>query len=114
MELTDSSEASTPFQGLHPTQPTFPRRACKYVIVYLDVYSVLDDPLLVVSMEVVVEMAAESGVQLAQHERPNVDVFAGNDSSGDALVVFVDRFEDVAFHSEPGYRRFAWLYRDWL
>ena len=27
--FTDSSEASTPFQGLHPTQPTFPRRAEK-------------------------------------------------------------------------------------
>ncbi len=95
-------------------RPHIAKSACKYGVDYLDVYSVLDDPLLAASMADVVEMAARSGVPLDEQERPNVDVFAGRDSSGDDLVVFVDRFESMAFHSEPGSRRFAWLYRDWL
>ena len=89
-------------------KPHIAKSACKYGIDYLDVYSVLGDPLLVASMEVVVEMAAESGVQLAQHERPNVDVFAGNDSFGDALVVFVDRHAHPAgLATDPDGRPFS-------
>ena len=43
-------------------------------------------------------------------DRPNVDVYGGYDTIGQALVVFVDRFENIAFHSEPGDRRFGWLF----
>lgn len=35
-----------------------------------------------------------------QPERPNVHLYAGYDTSGEPLVVFVDRL--MAFHSEPG------------
>jgi len=44
-----------------------------------------------------------------QPERPNVDLYAGYDTSGEPLVLFVDRFENLAFHSEPGLRRYKWL-----
>ena len=47
---------------------------------------------------------------LGEAERPNVDVYAGYDTDGNTLVVFVDRFEEIAFHSEPGSRRFGWLF----
>ena len=55
-------------------------------------------------------MAMEAGKVLDAHERPNIEVFAGHDVAGVPLVVFVDRFEDIAFHAEPGYRRFHWLF----
>lgn len=92
-------------------KPHIAQSACKYGIDHLDVYSVLDDPLFVATMPEVIEMAAQSGVVLDQEERPNVDVFAGRDSSGYDLVVFVDRFNKVAFHSEPGHRRFTCVRR---
>ena len=91
-------------------KPHIARSACKYGITDLDVYSVLDAPLLVGTMADMAEMATEAGVVLDEPERPNVDVFAGNDSFGDPLVGFVDRFENMAFHSEPGKRRFGWLF----
>ena len=93
-------------------KPHIAESACKHGVEYLDVYLVLDAPFFVKNMAVVVEMAAELGIVLGQHERPNVDVVAGHDVSGDELIVFVDRFENVAFHSEPGYQRFAWLSPD--
>ena len=43
-------------------------------------------------------------------DRPNVFVYAGYDLADRPLVVFVDRFENIAFHSEPGTRRFGWLF----
>lgn len=43
-------------------------------------------------------------------ERPNVVIYAGYDIADRPLVVFVDRFENVAFHSEEGSRRFSWLF----
>ena len=92
------------------TPPHIARSACKHGITYLDVYSVLDSPLLVAIMEDVVEMAVEAGTVLDAHERPNVEVFAGYDVAGVSLVVFVDRFENIAFHAEPGRRRFGWLF----
>ncbi len=95
-------------------KPHIAQSACKYGRNYLDVYSVLDDPLFVATMPEIIEMAAQSGVVLNQDERPNGDVFAGRDSSGHDPVVFVDRFNKVAFHSEPGQRRFRWLYENWL
>lgn len=94
--------------------PHIAESACKDGVEYLDVYLVLDAPLFTGSMTVVVDMAAESGVVLGQHERPNVDVVAGRGLSDNELVVFVDRFERVAFHSEPGHRRFMWLFQDWM
>ena len=74
-------------------RPHIAKSACKYGVDYLDVYSVLDDPLLAASMADVVEMAARSGVPLDEQERPNVDVFAGRDSSGDDLVVLSSLWE---------------------
>ena len=47
---------------------------------------------------------------MGQSDRPNVTVYAGYDVTGNPLVVFVDRFENMAFHSEPGLRRFGWLF----
>ena len=94
--------------------PHIAESACKHGVNSLDVYSVLKFPLLVRWMADVVEMATQSGVKFDEHERPNVTVVAGYDLSGNELVVFVDRFEDLAFHSEPAYRRFAWLFQDWM
>lgn len=47
---------------------------------------------------------------LGQAERPNIEVYAAYDTSGNPLVVFVDRFENMAFDSEPGLRRYGWLF----
>ncbi len=93
-----------------PGKPSIARSACKHGIEYLDVYVVLDDPLQVLSMADVTERAAQTGAGLHLSGQPNVRVFVGYDLSGAPLVVFVDRFENLAFHSEPGYRRFAWLF----
>ena len=43
-------------------------------------------------------------------DRPNVVVFGGRDGRQEPLVVFVDRFERIAFHSEPGRRNFGALF----
>jgi len=43
-------------------------------------------------------------------ERPNVDVYAGLGVYQQKLVVFVDRFENQAFHAEPGDRNFGWMF----
>ena len=43
-------------------------------------------------------------------DRPNVVVYAGYDIADRSLAVFVDRFENIAFHSEAGSRRFGWLF----
>ena len=94
--------------------PHIAESACKDGVEYLDVYLVLDAPLFTGSMAVVVDMAAGSGVVLGQHERPYVDVVAGRGLSDNEWVVFVDRFERVAFHSEPGHWRFEWLFQDWM
>lgn len=47
---------------------------------------------------------------LGKEGRPNVDVY-GRYGIGDfPLVVFVDRFEGMAFHSEPGLPKYEYLY----
>lgn len=47
---------------------------------------------------------------LGEAERPNVVVYGGYDLNGTPLVVFVDRYERIAFHSEPGLPRFKKLF----
>ena len=42
--------------------------------------------------------------------RPNVTVYGGLDVYRAELVVFVDRFEGVAFHSEPGLAKYEELF----
>ena len=91
--------------------PYIARSACKHGITYVDVYLLLRDPMLVESMVEIVELAAKAGKKLDEPDRPNVDVFVGHDSFGHPLVVFVERFRNMAFHSEPGWRRFGWLFR---
>ena len=41
-------------------------------------------------------------IGLGEKDRPNVDVYGGYSVNDTPLVVFVDRFEEMAFHSEPG------------
>ena len=55
-------------------------------------------------------MADVAALGVADSERPNVVVYAGYVVANRPLVVFVDRFEDIAFHAEPGSRRFGWLF----
>ncbi len=51
-------------------------------------------------------------IGLGEPERPNVTVYGGLALSRKRLVVFVDRFEGVAFHSEPGLPKYAVLFGD--
>lgn len=78
--------------------------AHKHGVTFFDVRQVIENPYRILPMP---ELA---DIGLGQPERPNVDVYAGYDSAGSPLVVFVDRFERVAFHSEPGLRRFGSLF----
>ena len=78
--------------------------AYKHGVTVFDVRQVLENPYYIVSMPKLAEMG------LGQPERPNVDVYVGFDRAGRPLVVFVDRFEQVAFHSEPGLPRFRQLF----
>ena len=47
---------------------------------------------------------------LGEEDRVNVMVYAGYGIHGEELVVFVDRFEGMVFHSEPGDRNFGWMF----
>lgn len=49
-------------------------------------------------------------IGLGQKGRPNVDVYGGYSVDDVPLVVFVDRFEGMAFHSEPGIPKYQDLY----
>lgn len=51
-----------------------------------------------------------AGIGMGESERPKVVVYAGYDVAGEPSVVNVDRFEGVAFHSEPGHRNYRWLF----
>lgn len=62
------------------------------------------------SPEWIVRMPLLETSETDNDNRPNVDVYGGYDTLGQRLVVFVDRFEDIAFHSEPGDLRFGWLF----
>ena len=69
-----------------------------------DVRLVLGDPSAVVTMSDLTD-AGFSDLQ-----RPNIVVYAGYDTDENPLVVFADRFENVAFRSERGQRRFGWMF----
>jgi len=84
--------------------PYISRSACRHGVTSNDIELVLDDPSHVLSLS---DIAA---IGLGDPERPNVIVYAGYDIANNPLVVFVDRFENIAFHSEPGRRRFSWLF----
>ena len=45
-----------------------------------------------------------------EEDRVNVMVYAGYGIHGEELVVFVDRFEGIVFHAEPGDRNFGWMF----
>ena len=49
-------------------------------------------------------------IGLGQKDRPNVDVYGGYSVNDVPLVVFVDRFEGTAFHSEPGIPKYKYLF----
>ena len=49
-------------------------------------------------------------IGLGEVDRPNVDVYGGYGIGDVPLVVFVDRFEGMAFHSEPGLPKYEDLY----
>lgn len=78
--------------------------ACRHGISFYDVQSVRLAPERVISM---VDLA---GIGMGESERPKVVVYAGYDVAGEPSVVNVDRFEGVAFHSEPGHRNYRWLF----
>jgi len=68
------------------------------------VIAVLHHPEWVMSMPELAE------VGLGEMGRPNVDVYGGYGINDMPLVVFVDRFEEMAFHSEPGIPRYEDLF----
>ena len=83
--------------------PYIARSACRHGVTPDDIQQVLEDPTYVLAM-------SDLAVGTDHLERPNVVVYAGYDIGGRPMVVFVDRFENIAFHSEPGSRRFGWLF----
>lgn len=85
-------------------RPHIAPSAYKRDITFHDVDVVLRFP------EKVMRMSESAETGMGPSERPNVELYAGYDTSGKPLVVFVDRFENVAFHSEPGLRRYSWLF----
>ena len=84
--------------------PYITRSACKHGVTSDDIEVILEHPEWIVRMPLLYEDGKD------ETDRPNVDVYGGYDTSGQPLVVFVDRFENIAFHSEPGSRRFGWLF----
>ena len=49
-------------------------------------------------------------IGLGEKGRPNVDVYGGCSVNDTPMVVFVDRFEEMAFHSEPGIPKYEELF----
>ena len=84
--------------------PYIASSACRHGVTTDDIELVLDDP------SHVLTMADAATLAKGDSERPNVVVYAGYDIANRPLVVFVDRFENIAFHAEPGSRRFRWLF----
>lgn len=78
--------------------------ACKRGVTYYDVIAVLHHPEWEMSMPDLAEIG------LGEKGRPNVDVYGGYSINDMPLVVFVDRFEETAFHSEPGIPKYEELY----
>jgi len=85
-------------------QPDIADSARRHGVTIDDIELVLDDP------SHVLTMADVAALGMGDSERPNVVVYAGYDIADRPLVVFVDRFENIAFHTEPGSRRFGWLF----
>lgn len=82
------------------------KSACRHGVTPVDVALVLGNPIWMMSMPDLHD------VGLGESERPNVTVYGGLAVSRNELVVFVDRFEGVAFHSEPGLPKYAELFDD--
>lgn len=80
--------------------------ACRHGVTPVDVALVLGNPIWTMSMPDLHDIG------LGELERPNVTVYGGLAVSRNKLVVFVDRFEGVAFHSEPGLPKYAELFGD--
>ena len=78
--------------------------ACKRGITYYDVIAVLNHPEWEMSMPELAEIG------LGREGRPNVDVYGGYSINDTPLVVFVDRFEEMAVHSEPGIPKYEELF----
>ncbi len=89
--------------------PYIARSACKHGISFYDVQAVLRDPL--ESLQMSDLTPSQPGDHLTELDRVNVVVHAGYGIYGQKLVVFVDRFEDMAFHAEPGERNFGWMFK---
>ena len=87
-----------------PYEPHIALSACKHGITHEDVALVIGNPLWVRSMPDLWNMG------LGEEGRPNVVVYGGLDVHREELVVFVDRFEGVAFHSEAGLPRYETLF----
>ena len=49
---------------------------------------------------------------LDAEDRANVVVNAGSGIHNQKLVVFLDRFDDWIFHTEPGERHSGWMFPD--
>lgn len=75
--------------------------ACKHGVTYHDVIAVLHHP------EWEMSMPALAEIGLGEKGRPNVDVYGGYSINDMPLVVFVDRFEEMALRSEPGLPKFS-------
>lgn len=80
--------------------------ACRHGVTPLDVALVLGNAVWIMSMPELHDIG------LGESERPNVTVYGGLALSRRKLVVFVDRFEGVAFHSEPGLPKYTELFGD--
>ena len=80
--------------------------AYRHGVTPVDVALVLGNPIWIMSMPDLHDIG------LGEPERPNVTVYGGLAISKEKLVVFVDRFEGVAFHSEPGLPKYAELFGD--
>lgn len=78
--------------------------ACKRGTTHYDVVAVLESP------EWVMSMPALADFGLGGEDRLNVDVYGGYGINDVPLVVFVDRFEEMAFHSEPGLPKYQAFY----
>ena len=78
--------------------------ACRHGVTAEDVALVLSDPIWIMSMPALYDIG------IGEPHRPNVTVYGGLDFYRRELVVFVDRFAAVAFHSEPGLSRYEELF----
>lgn len=92
--------------------PYIAASACRHGITPFDIQSVLNAPIEIVRLTDLERNDKDdlSARESEGVERPNVDVYAGLGVYQQKLVVFVDRFENQAFHAEPGDRNFGWMF----